>query len=340
MEGGSLEDRVAEEKIISLDQITSWIEKLGNALDNVHNQKVIHSGIKLSSIVFDQEDQPYLTDFAIASRPLDETGSSVIGAPAFLAPEQWDRKPTTKGTDQFSLAVVTYILITGVRPYEGQEIPEVRQKNFARGPVPAHEEAKRNGRTDITVTVSNVLERALAIKPEDRYSSVGEFARALEVAASGTARHDGEPRIFISYHRESSAPWANYFARELKQHHGILSFIDTQRRDGAVRFPVRLQSAIEQCDVFVCLLTSSTLDSPWVKDEIKYAHETKRPMVPVFQETFHSSKVTEELEPHIKTLLNYDGVHLFDLRNIHIDHTVADLAEIVKRTVEQNLMQK
>src|SRR5262249_19658078 len=224
----------------------------------------------------------------------------------------------------------------GARPYEGQEIPEVREKNFARGPVPAHEEAKRKGRTDIPVMVSNVLEKALTINPEDRYKSVGEFAHALALAASGkSVRHDSEPRIFISYHRESSAPWANYLARELKQHHGISSFIDTQRRDGAVRFPVRLQHEIEQCDVFVCLLASSTLKSPWVNDEIKHAHETQRPMVPVFQEDFDPAKVAEEVEPHIKTLLNYDGLPLFDVRNIYIEHTVADLAKMVKRTVEQ-----
>jgi len=333
MEGGSLGERVTRGDRVSLEQIASWIEELGNALDEMHRQGVVHSGIKLTSVVVDEQSRPYLTDFAIASRPADNVKGAVIGAPAFLAPEQWEMERPTPATDQFALAVITYILVTGARPYEGQENPDVRRKNFARGPIAAHEEAERNGRSKVAPAVSKVLERALASSQERRFPSVSEFARSLSLAVSG--RTEEGPRIFISYHRESSAPWAIHLSRELKQRHGIASFVDTQRRDGAVRFPVLLKRAIEQCDVFVCLLTDTTLASPWVKEEIRLAHEAQKAMVPVFQESFDVSKISSEAEPYIQALLSYDAVHLFDRRNIHIDHSVDDLAARVKRTLDQ-----
>src|SRR4029453_4736077 len=64
MEGGSLGERVKEREFVPLGQITSWIDGLGNALDDMHRQGVVHSGIKLTSVVFDNEGRPYLTDFA------------------------------------------------------------------------------------------------------------------------------------------------------------------------------------------------------------------------------------------------------------------------------------
>jgi TIR domain len=124
-----------------------------------------------------------------------------------------------------------------------------------------------------------------------------------------------------------------FFARMLEDHHNISVFVDTQQLDKAVRFPVRLRDAIENCDVFVCLLADETLRSQWVKEEIRIAHEKNKPMVPVFQESYVHPEDDKELEPHIRTLLSYDGVHLLDKRNIHTDHTIEDLAKIVKQTM-------
>ena len=142
------------------------------------------------------------------------------------------------------------------------------------------------------------------------------------------------PKIFLSYRREASAGWAVLFARELRTQHRIEVFVDTERRDSAVLFPERLSEAIANCDVFVCLLADDTLESSWVCEEVRLAMEFGKPMVPVFQESYRTLSGTQE--PHVRTLLQHDGVHLLDRRNIHVDHTIADIAGIVQRTLKQH----
>ena len=93
-------------------------------------------GLKLSSIVFDREGEPYVTDFAIASRVDEQTKHVFFGSPEFLAPEQWEGAVGAPSADQYSLAVLTYFLLAGSCPFEGQIDPKVREKNFARAPCP------------------------------------------------------------------------------------------------------------------------------------------------------------------------------------------------------------
>jgi hypothetical protein len=226
--------------------------------------------------------------------------------------------------------------LCGSRPYEGQENPEVRKKNFMRGPVPVHQEALRNGRGPYAPAVSGVLRQAMAVDPSERYRSAGKFVQTLAVALSGRRLRSSEDAfIFLSYRRDSSAGWANHFADKLKAQHGISVFMDVQRVDSAVRFPVRIQKAIEECDVFVCFLAADTLQSDWVCQEVQCAYENAKPMVPVFHESYRLPESNEQLEPGIKTLLDYPAVHLLDRKNIHIDHTISDLANIVQQTVRR-----
>ena len=111
--------------------------------------------------------------------------------------------------------------------------------------------------------------------------------------------------------------------------------MDTERQDSAVRFPAKLKNEIEECDVFICLLSADTLQSKWVREEIRLAWESHKPMVPVFQESFSQPDPSERLEPHIETLINYDGLHLLDRRNIYVEHTISKLAEMIDMSVRK-----
>jgi serine/threonine protein kinase len=331
MEGGSLSSRLSDKKPIALEQIVDWLDDVTDALEYAHSEGVIHSGLKLSSLVFDSKGKAYVTDFGMAFRQGDQTKRISLGSPEFLAPEQWDGLEPARQVDQYSLAVLTYILVTGSLPFEGQVDTNQRQKNFARGPIPAHEEVARKGGIAPPKEISDVLGRALSTKPEDRYPSVRGFFLAFRQAVISPVTHrTGRPQAFISYQRDSSSGWAVLFARELEQKYDVFAFVDTQRLDSAVRFPTRLKKAIEECDVFICLLSAETLKSKWVQEEVRLAWENRKPMVPVFQESFSQPDPAEKLEPHIETLMTYDGIHLLDRRNIHVDYTIAELAKIVR----------
>ena len=180
LSGGNLADRLLDGKPIALEKVTAWLGPITDALDDIHCRGVIHCGLKPTSIVLDANDSPYVTDFAIASSSNEIQKHVLLGAPDFIAPEQWDGHAPTAATDQYALATLTYLMLTGTRPYESQRDPEIRQKNFARGPVPAHEQGLRAGVNDLPKMISEVLKRALFAGPKERYPSVREFYAAFQ----------------------------------------------------------------------------------------------------------------------------------------------------------------
>jgi serine/threonine protein kinase len=334
MAGGNLIDRLKHKPAPNLDLVLLWIKALTGALTQAHEEGIIHGGLKPSCIVFDKQDNPYLTDFASAIKQGEISAKVVLGAPAFLAPEQWDGQETSIATDVYSLAAIAYLMVTGSRPYEGQVDPEVRRINYARGLLPAHEEAARNDRQGIPRALSEVLSKAMNVNPDNRYPSIKDFYEAFEKATStDTVTTAVNPRVFLSYRRESSAGWAILFARELMEKYEISAFVDTQKRDSARRFPEKIAQEVADCDIFICLIASDTLESAWVREEIRLAFESKKPMIPVFQESYHVKDIPDE--DYIEAMLSFDGVHLLDRRNIHVDHTIADLADIIHRTVSK-----
>ena len=331
MTGGSLADRRVERELLPLQNIERWIQLIGDALDHAHAANVIHGDLKPAAIVFDGAENPYLTDFcAERGRPADV----IVGTPAFMAPEQWEGAEISPQTDQFGLAVLAYYLITGGIPFEGQDHPETRRRNFARSPLPAHEEARRKGRTDVSAQVTGVLERGLAIKPEARYASVREFVEPLVRALRGTAvprDPNLPPRVFISYQRGPSTGWAVHLAERLQEKHGIDVFLDLQRVDAAVRFPDRLARAIEDADVFLCLLGPTTIQSDWVREEVRLAHQYGKPMIPIFQDGYVVPN-DEVSDKSLEVLFSFDGVHLLD---IFREYAIVDLAKRIVNTVKR-----
>jgi len=134
---------------------------------------------------------------------------------------------------------------------------------------------------------------------------------------------------FISYRRKPSAPQASLLQEKLKNQHDIDAYLDTTRADSTkVQFPERLMSAIEEAPTFILMLGDTTLESEWVLKEIRHAYELKKHCIPIFQEIYAPTNSTD---PAVEYVLNFDGVHLFDVKNIMIDESVARVAHLVIR---------
>jgi len=332
MGGGNLAARLSAADASNPAVVAGWIEKIASALQHAHDAGIVHGDVRPNCILFDAHDTPYLSDFALAVEATANT-RTVVGNPEYLAPEQWDAQSPSPRSDQYSLAVLAYFLFCGIPPYEGQADPAVRRRNFERGPVAAHEEAVRRGRDGVGRQVSAVLARAMAVDAAARFESVIEFSHALTRSVASKRNRTGATRVFLSYHRETSAAWATHLSSALRDRHGYSVFLDTQSTDGAPRIPDRLKNEIRDCDVFVCLLGGKTLDSKWVLQEISSAAKFDKPMVPIFQEGFRAADVNTKARPGVRRLLNYSGVHLFDLKNVYVDDMVTHLNEQIQRLV-------
>jgi serine/threonine protein kinase len=333
MEGGNLADRIDRKEPLPTKQVAEWIDQVAGALAYAHRTGLVHGDLKPSAIVFDNDDHPYVTDFAVAQRASQDR-QYVVGTPAFMAPELWEGRPPSPAVDQFALAALSYYMITGSRPFEGQDHPEIRRRNFAQGPLPAHQEADHHGRAGILRGVSSVLAMGLAARPQERYPSIADFAAALSAALVRPARSADAAQLFFSYQRESMAGWVNYFSDRVRAG-GISVFVDTHNRDGSGVFPEQLARAIEDCHVFVCFVGDKTLESRWVRDEIGLAYQYGKPMVPVFQENYVKPP-DDALTPGITRLLASQGVHLQDRRNLSPERSVADLMALCQRNIERN----
>jgi hypothetical protein len=151
------------------------------ALDYAHRNGVEHRDIKPANILLDKGVTVKVADFGIAkiaSAERQTLTSVVMGTPSYMSPEQIEALPSGGRSDQFSLAVVAYELLTGSRPFEADSLPALTHMI-----VYADRPSARAANPELPEAVDVVLHRSLARLPGERYSSCTEFVTALEEAS-------------------------------------------------------------------------------------------------------------------------------------------------------------
>jgi len=174
--GGTLKNRITGP--IDWRQAVTWMIPVADALYYAHQRGVIHRDVKPSNILFDDEDQPILTDFGIAkileTNEATLTGTGLgVGTPEYMAPEQWQGQ-AYEATDQYALGVVLYELITGQKPYQA-DTPAAVAIQQATEPLKAPSRLVDG----IPEVVEKVLYKVLANNQMDRYENMGAFKIAL-----------------------------------------------------------------------------------------------------------------------------------------------------------------
>src|SRR5215472_2802264 len=179
--GGSLRQRYPKGRLVPLPQIISFVKQMSAALQYAHNKKFIHRDVKPENMLIGQHQEVLLSDFGIAtlahstsSLNVDAEGTS--GTLAYMAPEQIEGHPRP-ASDQYALGIVIYEWLCGSRPFEGSAT-EVMVQQLTMPPPPLHEKG-----ATIPLGLEQVVLRALAKDPKDRFTSVADFAEALEQAS-------------------------------------------------------------------------------------------------------------------------------------------------------------
>jgi hypothetical protein len=185
----------------------SVIQQVGRALDYAHNQGLIHRDIKPSNILVTDEGHVIVTDFGIAkalqATELSFTHEGVgIGTPPYMSPEQIRGEDLTPASDEYSLAVVAYQLLTGCLPFEGASAVVIAHKHLNEPPQPP-----RQVNPKLTRQTETVLLRGLAKQPSDRYGRAGTFGAQLARTLVSDSRELRLPTISLWKQVEQTRGW-------------------------------------------------------------------------------------------------------------------------------------
>ncbi len=181
MAGGSLEDQLDKEEV-KLADAAHIFKRVASALDAAHARNIVHRDIKPSNILFDSTQEAFLSDFGIAKSKLiaDEAGTWLVGTPAFMSPEQVTGAPVDGRADVYALGVVLYRILTGQLPFSADSTTALINAHVEM-PIPDVRQVGQN----IPAVWQEVVGKAMAKDPNDRYPTAGEFARDVSEVVSG-----------------------------------------------------------------------------------------------------------------------------------------------------------
>ena len=181
LEGGTLRDRM-QSGPVPLAKAALWIGQLAGALDAAHEAGVLHRDVKPANVLLGKGDRLFLADFGIAKMletvsGLTATGM-VVGTPLYMAPEQAQGKPASPATDRYALAVISFELLAGRPPFEGEN-PLSLMHQHVTTPAPVLS-ARISG---LPAGLDAVFVRALAKEPAERHPTSSAFAAAVAAFA-------------------------------------------------------------------------------------------------------------------------------------------------------------
>ena len=176
--GGTLKQRMLRK--FSPAEAAEILCVIADALESAHQKHILHRDVTPSNIMFRKNGSPVLTDFGIAkllnsekSKGLTSAGFSV-GTVEYASPEQCLGKKLDGRTDEYSLGIIFYEMITGEKPFSGSSTNETMIRQV-KDPLPEPENVPEN--------VRKVLFKALAKDPDQRYPTIGEFGKELKKLA-------------------------------------------------------------------------------------------------------------------------------------------------------------
>ena len=176
--GKSLDELLMGSGAMPVEHCRQILWQVACGLGHAHQRGVIHRDVKPSNIMIDESGRAVITDFGISKAMAQDTQytstGQLIGTPRYVSPEQAQGSSVDGRSDQYSLAVVGYQMLTGRLPLIADSVHALMYKHIYEVPTSA-----QSVRAEIPTGVSDALQRALAKNPDDRFPTMEEFATAL-----------------------------------------------------------------------------------------------------------------------------------------------------------------
>ena len=168
-----------DQRALSMPETLDILIQTAEAIDAVHAEGILHRDIRASNIMLLHNGRVKLVEFGLARQPDDTTVTlmgTLVGEPAYMAPEQLRGQPATPQSDIWALGVLLYEMLTGKAPFEGANFQLVAHQVIMGEPAPV---------PNMPEAIQAVLAQALEKDPALRYPSAQDMVKALKKAASG-----------------------------------------------------------------------------------------------------------------------------------------------------------
>src|SRR6185312_707673 len=176
IQGTTLHELLAEQHILATEDVIQYSRQICKGLDYAHSHGIVHRDVKPANIMITANGTVKIMDFGIAKAggSMTSTGQ-VLGTPNYMAPEQVKGRPLDGRSDLFSFGVILYEMLTGEKPFVGQNVTTIIYKIVNENPITPRD-------LDVTVHpgLSAIVTKALAKAPDDRYQTGADLVRDLE----------------------------------------------------------------------------------------------------------------------------------------------------------------
>ena len=208
LDGRTLKSLIKRRGALTILEVIDIMTQLTSAITCAHDKYIIHRDIKPQNVMILEDGKVKITDFGIAmalnSQDLTQT-NSVMGSVHYLAPEQASGGASTIKCDIYSLGILMFELLTGKVPFKGESAVEIAIKHM-KDPIPS----VRSYNEEIPQSIENIVLKACAKNPKNRYDSVNEMYNDIIHALD--EEHKSDQRLIYKYPEQD-----NEETKELKK---------------------------------------------------------------------------------------------------------------------------